>query len=144
MICWRAHGASSAVCVQTESSLFRYGFVEYENAELAARAVKELNNHQLDKVHKILCNPFSDFERFASITDKFDEPKVLDVPAVENFRDWLEDARAVDQYVIRFAEKTEVYWNEQKGAQKAELAYTRDNWTDSFVQWYACSAADLA
>lgn len=59
------------------------------------------------------------------------------MPVVENLRDWLEDPRAIDQYAIRFADRTEIYWNEQKGAQKAELVYSRDNWTDSFVQWCA-------
>jgi translation initiation factor 3 subunit B len=116
--------------------LRRYGFVEYESAELAAAAVKQLNNHKLDKQHTLLVNLFSDFEKFDSLPKEFEEPKTLDVPVVENLRDWLEDPRACDQYVIRFADRTEIYWNEQKGAQKADLAYSRDNWTDSSVQWY--------
>ncbi len=98
--------------------------------------MKQLNNHKLDKQHTLLVNLFTDFEKFESLSKEFEEPKSLDVQPVENLRDWLQDPRAADQYVIRFADRTEIYWNEQKGAQKADLAYSRDNWTDSSVQWY--------
>ena len=32
------------------------------------------------------------------------------LPKIENMRQWLEDPRAVDQYVIRFGDRTEIYW----------------------------------
>ena len=59
----------------------------------------------------------------------------VDVQQPENRFEWLEDERAVDQYVIKYGERTEIYWNEQKGASKAELVYGRDNWSDGFVRW---------
>ena len=39
-----------------------------------------------------------------------------------------------DQFMIRYKEDTEIYWND---AQKnlAENVYKRENWTDLFVQW---------
>jgi len=112
-----------------------YGFAEYETPDFATRAVRQLNNLKLDKQHTLLFNLFSDFEKLENLKEEYEEPKDIELPKIENMRQWLEDPRAVDQYVIRFGDRTEIYWNEQKGAQKAELEYGRDNWTESWVAW---------
>lgn len=55
-------------------------------------------------------NLFSDLDKLANLSEKFEEPDQLDVPVPEDMRSWLQDPRAVDQYVIRFGDRTEVYW----------------------------------
>ena len=47
---------------------------------------------------------------------------------------WLLDDRGRDQFVIRYGDATEVFWNDAK-SHGAELVYSRAFWTESFVQW---------
>ncbi len=41
---------------------------------------------------------------------------------------------ARDQFVVRFGDDTAVMWNDGKRG-RAEEAYKRTFWTESFVQW---------
>jgi translation initiation factor 3 subunit B len=44
------------------------------------------------------------------------------------------DKAARDQFVIRFGNNTSVMWNDGRRG-RAEDAYSRANWTESYVQW---------
>lgn len=44
------------------------------------------------------------------------------------------DKRGRDQFVIRYGDETEIYWNDAARSQ-AEDVYKRSTWTESFVQW---------
>jgi hypothetical protein len=52
----------------------------------------------------------------------------------ENLWTWMMDKRGRDQFVVRYGDETEVYWNDAQRAQ-AEDVYKRSFWTDSFVLW---------
>jgi uncharacterized protein with WD repeat len=52
----------------------------------------------------------------------------------EDLNSWLIDARARDQYVLRWAENTEIFWNDPMG-DKLEPCYSKKGWTDTHVAW---------
>lgn len=54
--------------------------------------------------------------------------------AQENLREWSVDRRGRDQFLLRYLDDTEVFWND---AQRTlpESVYKRENWTELFVQW---------
>ena len=52
----------------------------------------------------------------------------------ENLQEFMLDKRGRDQFVIRYGDETEIYWNDAARSQ-AEDVYKRSTWTESFVQW---------
>ncbi|CAD7701705.1 unnamed protein product [Ostreobium quekettii] len=46
----------------------------------------------------------------------------------------MTDKYGRDQFVIRFMDDTEIYWNDGK-TQQPDMVYERRNWTESGVQW---------
>jgi len=68
-------------------------FAEYENAEMAATAVKNLTGVKLDSRHILEAFPLSDFEKTRDLPDEFVPPEIP--PFVENDRDfsWLDDEK---------------------------------------------------
>jgi translation initiation factor 3 subunit B len=47
---------------------------------------------------------------------------------------WLLDPRGRDQFAARFADETELYWNDAH-SKRPEEVYRRSYWTESYVQW---------
>jgi len=52
----------------------------------------------------------------------------------ENLRSWLMDESARDQFVVRYNDETEIWWNDPTKPDNAP-SYSRKNWSDSFVRW---------
>lgn len=122
-----------------------YAMVEYETREMAKKAVKEGDLKELDKKHILRFNFFTDYEKYMNISDTFEEPKKRPFEPKENLTDWLLDPYFRDQYVVRYASETQVYWNDpirenendgrllQYGGERQKE--NNKTWTDGYVEW---------
>lgn len=79
--------------------------------------------------------PLGAFDKVASVPDDYVAPEEKEaIPKEDEIHQWLMDERGRDQFAIRFAEETEVYWNDAHQAKPDEV-YRRSCWTESYVQW---------
>uniref|UniRef100_A0A7S0RNS6 Eukaryotic translation initiation factor 3 subunit B n=1 Tax=Pyramimonas obovata TaxID=1411642 RepID=A0A7S0RNS6_9CHLO len=123
------------LCMPMENSKTKgYAFVEYMDAEMAAAALKTTDGYKLDKAHVFKVNMFDDFEKFDKTPDDYVAPLVKEYKPREHLQHWMMDERGRDQFAIRWADETEVYWNDA-GANRSEEVYRRSFWTESYVQW---------
>ena len=54
---------------------FSYIFIEFKERSSAEEAVRQRNNHKLDKNHTFLCNIFTDFEKYNNVPEEFTAPE---------------------------------------------------------------------
>jgi len=109
-----------------------YAFVEFTTPQEAQAAFEQTNGYKLDKSHIFIVTPFVDFDRLMATPEEYAPPPATEFTELENLKEWMIDARARDQFVIRHSEETEIYWNE---LQEPELEYERKKWTDGYVLW---------
>eukprot|EP00026_Physarum_polycephalum_P004618 Phypoly_transcript_04640.p1 GENE.Phypoly_transcript_04640~~Phypoly_transcript_04640.p1 ORF type:complete len:690 (+),score=161.86 Phypoly_transcript_04640:38-2071(+) len=116
-----------------------FAFVEYTNKEAAEKALAQTNGYKLDKSHIFKVTRFDDFKKYDQVPDEYTPPKVEPFQPKDDLMGWLLDDRtlhAVDQFVVRQGDLTEVYWNDPK-AGKPEVvdSASRANWTETYVLW---------
>ncbi|GJP44939.1 hypothetical protein CLOM_g4337 [Closterium sp. NIES-68] len=111
-----------------------YAFIEYATPQEAQAAREQMDGYKLDKSHVFKVSMFDDFEKYARVPDEYAPPPVKEYTPSENLQWFAGDERGRDQFVIRFASETEVYWNDARAA-KPDPVYRRTFWTESFVQW---------
>lgn len=117
----------------TEKSL-GYCFIEYNTPQEAELAKEKTQGYKLDRSHIFSVSMFDDFDRFMKVPDEWAPPPHKEYAPGENLQQWLTDAKARDQFVIRAGSDTEVLWNDAK-LLKPDPVYKRAFWTESFVQW---------
>lgn len=117
----------------TEKSL-GYCFIEYNTPQEAELAKEKTQGYKLDRSHIFSVSMFDDFDRFMKVPDEWAPPPNKEYAPGENLQQWLTDAKARDQFVIRAGSDTEVLWNDAK-LLKPDPVYKRAFWTESFVQW---------
>lgn len=112
-------------------------FIEFETPEDAERSLKTMQGHAFDKNHSFFLNKFSDVGDFADATEEWDEVAAVGEEKAfvekEYLKGWLMDTRYRDQYVIVKGVETSIAWNNK--SDEAEIAYSRKNWSDGWVQW---------
>lgn len=114
-----------------------FAFVAYKSAQEASAAVDQINGYKLDKNHVFKVTPLSAFDKVANVPDAYAAPEEKEtIPREDDIHHWLTDERGRDQFAIRFAEETEVYWNDAHQSKPDEV-YRRSCWTESYVQWSA-------
>ncbi|CAI5968533.1 unnamed protein product [Closterium sp. NIES-64] len=111
-----------------------YAFIEYATPQEAQAAREQMDGYKLDKAHVFKVSMFDDFEKYARVPDQYAPPPLKEYTPSENLQWFAADERGRDQFVIRFASETEVYWNDARAA-KPDPVYRRTFWTESFVQW---------
>ncbi|GBG62798.1 hypothetical protein CBR_g32387 [Chara braunii] len=111
-----------------------FAFIEYTTPLEAQTAREQTNGYKLDKSHVFAVQMFDDFEKYAKVPDEYVPPELKEYTPKENLYAWLMDKRGRDQFVIRFNDHTEVYWNDPRQG-KPEPVYQRSFWTENFVQW---------
>ncbi|GAA0145959.1 hypothetical protein Leryth_013162 [Lithospermum erythrorhizon] len=111
-----------------------YCFIEYNTPQEAELAKEKTHGYRLDKSHIFAVNMFDDIEKFMKVPDQWAPPESKPYTPGENLHHWLADEKARDQFVIRAATDTEVYWNDARQL-KPDTVYKRAFWTESFVQW---------
>ena len=113
-----------------------FAFVQYETEEEAKQALAKANNYRLDRSHVFKLSPLDDYHKYMAIPDEEVELKPPPYEPSENLKGWLLDEQARDQYVVRYNEETEIWWNDAvKGQQDTDPAYAKRNWTDTYINW---------
>mmetsp|Transcript_3124 Transcript_3124/g.3525 ORF Transcript_3124/g.3525 Transcript_3124/m.3525 type:complete len:694 (+) Transcript_3124:107-2188(+) len=118
-------------------------FITYKTAEEAKQAVKLVDGKTLDKKHTFAVNLYTDLEKYLSWQEKYVEPTIPEFKAPPNLRSWLLDEAGRDQYVIRHAQNTEIYWCEgiqMKGEGKVVYDGERERksgkiWCEMYTAW---------
>ena len=113
-----------------------FAFVEFDTAEQAAQAVKQLHGIPLDKKHVMAVNKLTDIDRYGRegrVDEEYHEPHIEPFAEKEHLQWWLGDEGCRDQFVMYRGESVGVYWNRKK--EQPENVVDRLRWTDNFVQW---------
>ena len=72
-----------------------------------------LNSYKLDRVHVFRVNPYSDLDALADVPETYEEPTISDYKEQENLRWWLSEPNGyMGQYVVRYGDETDIFWNE--------------------------------
>jgi len=122
-----------------------YAFAFYKDGKSASDAAKANNGKALDKKHKFKTDVLAEIAKYRKVPDQWPEPPKLELKERPFFQDWLMDAKVRDQFVIRFGNETQVYWNDPyEHADQAGrvLCYGGERekkagkfWTSSLVKW---------
>jgi translation initiation factor 3 subunit B len=110
-----------------------FAFLEFDTPEQAAHACKSANGFKLDKSHVLQTNLMADYERIINTDQEYVEPTQEEFKEQENLKGWLMDVEARDQFVLRVADDTQVFWN--NAIEGPELAKEQKRWSDSYVRW---------
>ncbi|XP_073111676.1 eukaryotic translation initiation factor 3 subunit B [Elaeis guineensis] len=129
----REGGLSMPMNPDTQKTL-GYCFIEYNTPQEAELAREKTNGYKLDKSHIFAVNLFDDFEKYMKVPEEWTHAEINPYTPGENLQQWLTDEKARDQFVIRAATFTEVFWNDPRQLMP-DLVYRRQYWTESFVQW---------
>mmetsp|Transcript_34406 Transcript_34406/g.107948 ORF Transcript_34406/g.107948 Transcript_34406/m.107948 type:complete len:675 (+) Transcript_34406:83-2107(+) len=111
-----------------------FAFIQFAANEEAAAAIRKADGYKLDKAHTFVVNSFEDYAKYMAISDQ--EQPFVPPPYVprENIHHWLLDDAARDQFVLRYDQETEIWWNDpHKPDQRAE--YVKRNWSEHYVSW---------
>ena len=111
-----------------------FAFIEFSSEAEAATAVQKANGYKLDKSHTFITNSLEDYAKYMAVPDEEREYEPPPFTPSENLLSWLEDSTARDQYVVRYNDETEIWWNEPTKP-NPEPSYARKNWSDSYVAW---------
>jgi len=111
-----------------------FAFIEFDSDQEATAAIQKANGYKLDKSHTFVVNSLEDHAKFMAVPEV--EVEVVPPPFVpkENVKEWLNDTAARDQYVVRYNDETEIWWNEANKP-STDPEYSRRNWSDTFVRW---------
>ena len=109
-------------------------FIEFTSPAEAAAAAEQTDGYKLDKQHVFKVSTLDDFERFSAVPDDYAPPPDKPFEPRNDMMSWLLDSRGRDQFVVRFGDESEVYWNDA-AAKRPEEIYRRSFWTESYVQW---------
>lgn len=94
-----------------------YLFAQFKQADMAKRAIRQLNGKQLDKKHRLLVNSFNDVEKYGiegGVPDEFQEPYIPPFKEHGYLKSWLQDEQGRDQMLLHYSETVGVYWNKKK------------------------------
>ncbi|KAH3756057.1 eukaryotic translation initiation factor 3B [Pelomyxa schiedti] len=132
-------GAPREICLpqDAEGMTKGYAFVDFDTPEIAKVAL-ESNGYPLGKLHIFKVNLLSDFERFATVPETYQPPPVKEYRERMDVRSWLRDKLSMegaDQYLIQYADETEILWNDPKTPEKPPSVYRKPHWTESYVKW---------
>jgi len=114
-----------------------FAFVEFSSPAEAQAARDQTHNYRLDKSHAFAVCMFDDFERYGRVPDAYAPPAAktgAEGAAGGGLHSWLLDRLGRDQFAARYGDECAVLWNDGKRG-RAEEAYRRTFWTESFVQW---------
>jgi translation initiation factor 3 subunit B len=111
-----------------------YCFVEFMDEAMANAALAQTQGYRLDKNHVFAVNKFDDFMRLSKVPDEYTPLAKVEHKPKENLMAWMMDDRGRDQFVLRYGDETEIFWNDGVGKRMDDV-YKRSFWTESYVQW---------
>jgi translation initiation factor 3 subunit B len=103
--------------------LCSYLFIDFESAESAHAAVKNLDGHKMSKAHQLSVNKFTDVEKYTKMNDKYVEPVIEEFAPKEHIKSWLADEQARDQFVMYRGDDVSIFWNRK--SEDPEHVHTR-------------------
>ncbi|EKX42947.1 translation initiation factor 3, subunit B [Guillardia theta CCMP2712] len=113
-----------------------FAFIEFVDKKSAVMAVEQTDGHKLDKNHVFSVCRFPEFHRIVNVPDQYEAPQPPQYKERGNLREWLLDPKARDQYVIRYTDESEIYWNDTVDVKESDrLVFSRKKWTDTGHQW---------
>ena len=90
----------------------RFAFIEFSSETEAAAAIQKANGYKLDKAHTFVVNSFEDHAKYMAVPDEEKEFEPPPYVPKESLLQWMEDENARDQYVVRYNDETEIWWND--------------------------------
>ncbi|UYV80643.1 EIF3B [Cordylochernes scorpioides] len=112
------------------------GFVvaRYEKEESAMAALKGLNGHRLDKQHKFIVFPYTDFEKYKNYDEEWVAPEIPPLERPTCLVSWLLNDQCYDQFAILSEEnhKTSIY---QNCLPQPEVVEEREGWSERTIAW---------
>ncbi|CAB4054130.1 EIF3B [Lepeophtheirus salmonis] len=111
-----------------------YVFLEFDNHESAVEAVQATDGTCLDKSHTFLVNLFSDFVKYETIPEEWEEPKPEPYQDQGNLKSWLLDQDACDQFSV-VSDGGKIVSVISNTVPEAKTLHTRTRWTESFIKW---------
>ena len=127
--------------LRNETSL-RFAILTFQDEETAKSAVANLNGVFLDKKHQLSVTNFDEFDRLMEVSDVYTEPRIY---SQQELKSWLTDSMGRDQFIVRYGDKTQVFWNDSL-SRSPELVSNGPEakvWTDKYVCW-SCEGTYLA
>lgn len=103
--------------------LCSYLFIDFETAESAHAAVKNLDGHKMSKAHQLSVNKFTDVEKYTKMNDNYVEPVIEEFAPKEHIKSWLADEQARDQFVMYRGDDVSIFWNRK--SEDPEHVHTR-------------------
>jgi len=77
-----------------------YMFIEYQDSNTAAEAIKTMDGYKFDKNHTLMVNLFTDFEKYENITEDWKTPEPQPYRDAGNLWYYLLEPDAFDQFLI--------------------------------------------
>lgn len=114
-----------------------YVFVEFQEPQMAAQAIKRLNGRKLDVRHRLLINKITDIEKYVlsgKVKDEFKGPKIPEYKSHGFLRSYLQDPAGRDQYMLHSKDTVGLYWF-KKNLQPEPVIDPRSQWTSGFMKW---------
>jgi len=111
-----------------------FAFIQFSCPSEAAAAIEKANGYKLDRSHTFLVSSFDDFAKYTAIPDGEQEIAPLPYVPKENLHSWLLDSAARDQFVIRYNDETEIWWNDP-GKPDRDPEHSRRGWSENYVSW---------
>eukprot|EP01048_Picozoa_sp_COSAG05_P013888 COSAG05_NODE_1522_length_4642_cov_18.667841_2_plen_662_part_00 len=130
---WGAPPKKVEMPMDDEKKTLGVAFLEFDTPEQASKAMKNAQGYKMDKNHVLKTNLMADYERIINTDQEYAEPKHEEFKEQENLMAWLLDVEARDQFVLRVADDTQVYWN--NAIEGPELNKEQKRWSDSYVRW---------
>ncbi|KAL1507263.1 hypothetical protein AB1Y20_008112 [Prymnesium parvum] len=111
-----------------------YALIEFQSEAEALAATQKANGYKLDKSHTFIVNSLEDYYKYAAVPDEETEFVPPEYVPGENLSSWLMDEGARDQFVVRYNDETEIWWNDPAKPNNAPC-YSKTNWSDAYVSW---------
>jgi len=137
------YGSCEKVMPTDQASGETHGFfiVTYDSAQDAQSALKTLDGVRLDKSHQFRVIKLDDFDEIVNRPEDFEAQRNLQIIDREDFRDWLQDKKFREQFLLRYQQETEIYYHDTMAGQPV-LCYGGERekknkkiWCDWRVQW---------
>ena len=120
-----------------------FAFCEFATPQEAKKARVNLQGWKLDKKHTFRVNAYGELAMLANTPAEYTPPKPLKFDRRDDLYWWLKDDDSRDQFVIRQAKNTEVYWIEGPQITPPDICHDGDKeqkkqgrtWCEMFTQW---------
>ena len=119
-----------------------FAFCEFATPQEAKKARVNLQGWKLDKKHTFRVNAYDELAKLVDTPAEYTPPKPLKFDRRDDLYWWLKDDDSRDQFVIRQAKNTEVYWIEApdhtpRHCQTATREQKKQGrtWCEMFTQW---------